>query len=577
MVKLVRLTSTDNGVFKSSFANDMLIKPNSKLALLNLTFKTDIATLIIDDTNNLIITYGNYFQIPLTIGTAKLTNAIYEGIQSIIIFEYDVLRALNESLSFSNITTGVLRQGSNVTSSAYRIFKGEGGKNEIDWKYAPFINPLNDDTTQEPEPQHKWMVVSSTVTVDSTTALTTIVSAAAEPATVLRTKTILCEPGHSLSPGNGLHMIRINNSVDNGSGIADNGGGIGLTNVDFVKDNIRAGADLTPKLLTSVIRFEIIYNRPTDTYKYIDTVDGTIKDSLVTPVNVNSTTEPDLAIHDVMFIDRNNGNIEIGVIQMVGLVGVRNVFSTTPLNIATGLVPLFPFLYVNGAFGNMEFGAYNWSANPWTDGQKAYEYTGASDDSAIENGYEDLYDGGMKAGVPLIDVNRFAINNLITTQLRMDKTVWNGLGFTKGWNGGFQNTRWINAAIGENQDPEFTSIWKADGIIEYALSDHFLVVSDSLPLESFDASKSTYGGVTIASENALEKSGRRKNILMTIPINDNTDGVVEFQTNTPIFIDINNAQPMNVKNLNFRILRKDFTSIQTIEESSVLTILISDD
>ena len=83
MVKLVRLTSADNGAFKSSFANDMLIKPNSKLALLNLTFKTDIATLVINDDNNLIITYGDYDQIPLTIGTAKLTNAVYEGIGSL--------------------------------------------------------------------------------------------------------------------------------------------------------------------------------------------------------------------------------------------------------------------------------------------------------------------------------------------------------------------------------------------------------------------------------------------------------------------------------------------------------------
>ena len=182
----------------------------------------------------------------------------------------------------------------------------------------------------------------------------------------------------------------------------------------------------------------------------------------------------------------------------------------------------------------------------------------------------------MEAGIPYIDILRFESQALVTTRIRMAKTVWNALGFTKAFNGGFQNTRWIDEFIGENQDPEFTSTWVADGIIEYALSDHFLVVSDSLPLDSFDASKSTYGNVIIASEDTLEKSGRRKNILMTIPVNDNTDGVVEFQTNTPIFIDINNAQPMNVKNLNFRILRKDFSAIQTIDETSVLTILISD-
>ena len=39
MVKLVRLATNDEGVFTNSFGNNIILKPQSKIALLNLTFK----------------------------------------------------------------------------------------------------------------------------------------------------------------------------------------------------------------------------------------------------------------------------------------------------------------------------------------------------------------------------------------------------------------------------------------------------------------------------------------------------------------------------------------------------------
>ena len=69
----------------------------------------------------------------------------------------------------------------------------------------------------------------------------------------------------------------------------------------------------------------------------------------------------------------------------------------------------------------------------------------------------------------------------------------------------------------------------------------------------------------------------RKNILMTIPVNDNNSGLVEYESNTPIFIDINNASAVNQKNLNFRLLRSDFSPIVASDnERAIMTILISD-
>ena len=41
-MKLIRLTSIDNGVFTNSFGNEMTLAPNSSMALLNLTFQTNL-------------------------------------------------------------------------------------------------------------------------------------------------------------------------------------------------------------------------------------------------------------------------------------------------------------------------------------------------------------------------------------------------------------------------------------------------------------------------------------------------------------------------------------------------------
>ena len=105
-------------------------------------------------------------------------------------------------------------------------------------------------------------------------------------------------------------------------------------------------------------------------------------------------------------------------------------------------------------------------------------------------------------------------------------------------------------------------------------SDNFLVESTSLGLDSFDASKVNYTENMVYNNPANDKMGRRKNILMTIPVNDNTNGLVEFDSNTPIFMDIGNANELNAKNLNFRILRKDFSPIIQGDQTAIMTILI---
>ena len=51
MVKLIRLASDNNGIFKSNFQNDIIIEPKSKIALLNTTFTNDFDILSVSQFN----------------------------------------------------------------------------------------------------------------------------------------------------------------------------------------------------------------------------------------------------------------------------------------------------------------------------------------------------------------------------------------------------------------------------------------------------------------------------------------------------------------------------------------------
>ena len=101
-----------------------------------------------------------------------------------------------------------------------------------------------------------------------------------------------------------------------------------------------------------------------------------------------------------------------------------------------------------------------------------------------------------------------------------------------------------------------------------------IVVLDSNPLYSYDASKFDYTNTTTIINSTKAKRGRRYNILATIPINDN-NGFVEFNANELVYIDLDNKFPQVIKNIRLRVLNKNFDEIETNGES-VMTLLIKD-
>tara|TARA_R110001599_G_scaffold254442_2_gene454674 strand:- start:392 stop:1057 length:666 start_codon:yes stop_codon:yes gene_type:complete len=110
-----------------------------------------------------------------------------------------------------------------------------------------------------------------------------------------------------------------------------------------------------------------------------------------------------------------------------------------------------------------------------------------------------------------------------------------------------------------------------DGLKQLVNSDNFIVILDSNPLFSYDASRTLYGTGSINS-NTIANRGRRVNILATIPKNDNS-GSLEYEPNQLTFIDFDLSVPQNLKNISVRVLDKNFGQLRTFG-LSIMTLLI---
>ena len=66
MVKLIRLTTANNGKFKADFDAEILVPPGSKIALQNLVFKTTFTPISIGADDRLITFTADKVKRPLT-------------------------------------------------------------------------------------------------------------------------------------------------------------------------------------------------------------------------------------------------------------------------------------------------------------------------------------------------------------------------------------------------------------------------------------------------------------------------------------------------------------------------------
>ena len=104
MVKLIRLTSTNNGIFNTNFDSEILLNPNSKIALLNATFETVFDNIAITSTNNLISFRAETDGVTTSF---RMPHKSYFGKEGTQEFLDDLAVALNSTLKATKVTPPV--------------------------------------------------------------------------------------------------------------------------------------------------------------------------------------------------------------------------------------------------------------------------------------------------------------------------------------------------------------------------------------------------------------------------------------------------------------------------------------
>lgn len=578
-MKLVRLATDNDGKFASAFGNDMIIAKDSQMALLNLTFKSNGGVIVVVPQSAKINFHSDIAdansQEEITMINRSYTISEAET------FYNDIQHALNKTLQ-SEKAIGATDVGYNSVTSAFRISTTSEGLKTIEWRIAPFINPITNFGNILYQ-QMNWANAQITMTITGAhpSKETIINKANGEPASLDRKYKVLPLNGRRLNDGSSMFTARVRDLIDNTSGNQDNGFGIGLSKTNL--STLGLGTEDT--IPDNMRDFEIRINRKTETYKYIND-NTTEKDSGVNPARITLGSYPDVKVHDVMMFKVSGNLLYIGVAQDNGA-GVFHQFGD-PIEILAG-EELYPYLYIRGAEADCKIDMFNFSIDPWLPsiggnekGNDNWGITGQLD-TALANGYEDVISiaTGSVVGHVIPQVGAEGRLNIRTTQntlgtLIINNAVLRALGFTQ-FQGVPTGSAGFARMIMNNTTPQpGWKILSAQSLPAEYKSDNFIIESMSLPLDSFDASKTQYPHEsTVYNNPATDKKGRRKNILMTIPENNNgANGLIEYEASNPIFIDINNADEINAKNLNFRILNKDFSELVQADETAIMTILI---
>lgn len=567
-MKLIRLVTDDNGNFRSSFGNDIVVKKDSKMALLNLTFQTNIGTFVTVENGNQ-ITFRSDKDDADSEQTITIPERSY-NVSEKADFYKDLQHALNKTLQSVN-ARGNGNFSYNSVFSAFRIATDDAGLKTVEYRYAPFVNyglgVINPQNNQRiPIAIYQESLVTVTTVSEGVVSIAKNATGGATTGTEAR---LVPLNGRRLNDGNSFFSCRIKLTNDNGSGLQDNGFGIGLSKTNLGLDHLSEEIAITER------NFEIRFNRATENYKYIDVVGTAEKDSGILPQRVGAG-QP-LTDHDVLFFEVSGNTLEMGFLYDAGANGVRHVFATTEIKAGE---ELYPYLYFRGTAANCVVDCVNYSVDPWLpgfagqdDGNEQWQYTG-EEDNGYDNGYGDIIDSGGVIGrvISQITQNRFYVGTQYQLKLIMPGTIWRALGFNQfkaGINGGF-----LNVKIGANYGRKWWQTWTARVLPVAYTSDNFIIESMNIPLDSYDASAVEYGANPAVPNPITEMAGRRKNILMTIPVNDNTSGLVEYESSTPIFVDLDNANELNLKNINLRILRKDFSPIVQGDQTAIMTLLI---
>ena len=236
--------------------------------------------------------------------------------------------------------------------------------------------------------------------------------------------------------------------------------------------------------------------------------------------------------NDFLEISCNRGKIEGAIYRHNGVTFVRNVLFSEDYTLRqSGLYPIIAFAEPNtggGAGNNVEI--------------KKVRFTDIFRKDDIQTELNDINIEHLNIPVPSQDLQ------FCDFTLTLNEELANFLGMR---------------IVETIKDVELVANFRGINPVEFFdNSETYLVLSETLALDSYDYS---------------DRKQKRRNILQVINnIREKSERDVLYNTNNPIFIDINNADRITLNNLRLRILDSD-ESIVNINGISEMTLLIKDE
>tara|TARA_R100000541_G_scaffold30740_3_gene39678 strand:+ start:1811 stop:3652 length:1842 start_codon:yes stop_codon:yes gene_type:complete len=607
MVKLLRITSTDNANFNADLDAGIDLKSDASIALKNLTFESDFVTLTINsssdevkfqlDSNNVqdgirapIAPPGFIPFPPFLTGKTRLKPGSYSA-SNYKEFYPDLEGALNDTLA---VGIGASNNYGDVYSSFFVDTKTNADRPRIMYKYATMNMPFNNNVGTERTNDEEWfnepVDADQALTLDinkSGANLNSIKQVPAGTTGDVYDKYIYNNGGNAnvkWCQGSAMWMTSLLDIRDVAGAANIQGFGIGLSYTDLESFQ---KTDATEPLTLAERDYEVILNKTDQTYQFISpSLPNTVRDPAapVIPFKFDLTIDTNELTHDRILFERKLGVISAKILTTAVAGGTETELFSHKLSKEDRKRPLYPYIYVKGDAANCVVGTPVVTMDPFMQGyltadpaefpNAEYEIAGGQNTTFGQPGLTPFAElaSGMEYVVPEVNANRFTLDRRSSQKprLQLESNVLKFLGF---------DIRRGDTAVDllpPDTAIEIDNEWPCGFIVQgtddaqIVNSDSYVVVLDSNPLESYDASQFDYSN--IGKNDKLNKRGRRFNILDTIPVNNN-NGIVEYNANELVYIDFDNKFPQTLKNIKLRVLNKQLFPIETFG-TCTMTLLI---
>lgn len=485
MVKLIRLTSNDrDGIFDNTFKQELLIKPNSKIALKSLSVQVE--NKIIIDSSNDEITFqlgeGNTHKGPRAV---RLTHDEYSEKTAPLLFN-DMNIKFNAALDTSTLATN------RDIGVEVKVDVDATTKTTIDFNVVKLDEYFNDIVLDKgPTP------VISTLTSPNK-------QFNAPPTTTPGLGECFLYNNINICKGGGIFRAKIQVL---GSGV-ERHGIIGF--MDTNPDELPQGVALD----INKIVFGVVINGDSTGQAIPQQVYQIIKNGIVSAPDVNVNCKAT----DIVEIGISKGRLEARVYD----VAAQSILNTDIYNFNN----LFPVIVFDREGDSIAIRNIKYTPNPYNKNQSNFT------PEIVDVGATPPRQGTIQASNHFLEFEGESLAHFLGfDNLRIPRS-----GFT-----------FITRFIVVSDD-----LFKPNN-----LSDAFIIEMLNIGLDSYDG-----------------QTQSRASYLSVIPKEDNNN-IIIYDTTYPVYIDINNFQPLSLRNIKCRVLNNDLSAL-SMKGLGTIVLLISD-